>query len=266
VSIGAVDVAASSAHLVGMKGAARKRSLPVTAQPVERVEREARQIIAEGPLPPHSGDLTTPVVTRAAAKTPARFVGYVTHAGSTKGEIEHLDRLILNWLEDHRSRGVKVTKHVSKKRNVIEFRAGRWWNRHEVQIVADVWPLLHKSKTFFEGDESTQPSYTGSSPSPEAAVTPPLRMPDDFNTALIDAGASLRVSASYEVLARHVDLDNPALSDAERLTRARRLVRSYERQREKNPAFEDHSPQLLAAFSILNKVKYQRRKEKKLAL
>lgn len=99
-------------------------------------------------------------------------------------------------------------------------------------------------------DDASGSDYnTADNPPSEAAVTPPLRMREDLNIAI--------KQARTEALARLVDLDNPKLSADERLTRARRLVRSFERRRAENPDFPT-SPEVLKAFSIMNKDKYRR--------
>jgi hypothetical protein len=108
--------------------------------------------------------------------------------------------------------------------------------------------------------ESNKPGYTVDLPPPEADETSRLRMRDDFNIALNTAVKLART----EALARLVDLDNPALSDAERLTRSQRLVRSYQRRRAENPNFEP-SREVLTAFSIINKAGYPALKAKRAA-
>jgi hypothetical protein len=105
--------------------------------------------------------------------------------------------------------------------------------------------------------ESKNPSYTSDAPASEAAVTPPLRMRDDLNVAL---NAAVKV-ARTEILGRLVDLGNSALAPDERLRRARRLVRSYQRRRAENVNFPA-SAEVRAAFSIINKDNYERRKAK----
>lgn len=76
-------------------------------------------------------------------------------------------------------------------------------------------------------------------------------MRDDFNIVVKEART--------EVLARLADLDNPALSDAERLTRARRVVRSFDRRRAENRDLPE-TPEVKAARSLVNRDNYQRRK------
>jgi hypothetical protein len=91
-------------------------------------------------------------------------------------------------------------------------------------------PHLPKMKAFLESRNVVYAGIDDAPPS-EAAVTPPLRMRDDLNTAVTsavqqkrhDLNAALKVAvnqARTETLARLVDLDNPALSEEERLTRA----------------------------------------------
>lgn len=111
-------------------------------------------------------------------------------------------------------------------------------------------------------------------PSKSAAIRRRSRMGDDLNTAVKKTKAetlargkprmsTVRQLANYKALIQHVDLLNPELPEDERLRRARRLVRAYERVRERRPKFHDHCKQLLAAFSIVNKVKYPGRKRRK---
>ena len=54
----------------------------------------------------------------------------------------------------------------------------------------------------------------------------------------------------YELLARRVDLLNPRLSDAEKLTRANRLAAAFRRLRKLVPDFEDKGEQMQAARRI----------------
>jgi hypothetical protein len=226
------------------------------------------RIIVEGPVGPwgHPYARSAP---RSAPEKPARFKLYVTHSNSTKGEIEWLDGEILNWLEDHRSRGTKVSKRALKKRDELSFRVGPLWNRYEVRFPANVWPYLHKARAFFEGDGSIKPVYTNDAPTSEAAVTPGAApgMRDDFNTQVKQAKAenlaratrpSTHQLATYRALLQHVDLLNPDLAEDERKLRARRLVKAYKRVRERQPKFHDHNRQLRAAFSIVNSDQYQR--------
>jgi tetratricopeptide (TPR) repeat protein len=77
--------------------------------------------------------------------------------------------------------------------------------------------------------------------------------------------SAVRQLANYKALIQHVDLLNAELAEDERLRRARRLIRAYERVRERKPKFQDRNKQLLAAFSILNKVKYPGRRRRKTA-
>jgi hypothetical protein len=153
-------------YIVGMKGRSDRtqglrhsregvpRKPSEIGSPKREIESKDRRIAA---VPFHRD-------AKASGRTeekPARFVGNVTGPGATQFEIEVCDGSLWIWLKEQRARGVKVSKHVSKKRKAIEFRAGPWWNRYEYQIIADVWPLLHKSRAFFEGDQSKQPGYTG---------------------------------------------------------------------------------------------------------
>jgi hypothetical protein len=86
------------------------------------------------------------------------------------------------------------------------------------------------------------------------------------NLARGNARPSTHQLATYRALVQNVDLLNPELSDDERLRRAKRLVQAYERLRARRPSFHDHNnKQLLAAFSIMNKVKYRRSQAKKAA-
>jgi hypothetical protein len=82
-------------------------------------------------------------------------------------------------------------------------------------------------------------------------------MRDDFNIAT--------KPARTEVLARMADLDNPELSTKEPLTRARRIVRSFERHRAKDPDFLA-CPEARKAVSIINKHNYQKAKARRAKL
>jgi hypothetical protein len=92
-------------------------------------------------------------------------------------------------------------------------------------------------------------------PSGPADTSQQGRMRNDF-----DFDIAVK-EARTETLARLVDLGNPALSPAERLRRARRLVRSYQRRKADNPEFQT-SPEVREAFSIINRDAYQRQKAK----
>jgi hypothetical protein len=110
-----------------------------------------------------------------------------------------------------------------------------------------------------ELDENNPPHYDGDPPPSETAEPSAASgMWDDLNTNLKTAVKLART----EALARLVDLNNPALTQGERLRRARRLVRSFQRRRAENPDFPA-SPEVLTAFSIINKDNYQRRKAAK---
>lgn len=66
--------------------------------------------------------------------------------------------------------------------------------------------------------------------------------PPDLTTA--------RMMAAYEVLVRDSDLTNPALVEDERLRRATRLLKTYNRLRKYDPDFHDSNDQLRAARRI----------------
>jgi hypothetical protein len=122
-------------------------------------------------------------------------------------------------------------------------------------------------------DQSNKPDYIKEAPPPEADDASQLRMRDDFNTKVKTAkietlargkSATLQL-ATYRALLRNVDLLNPELSQDERLTRARRLVRAYERVRERRPKFHDDGAQLRAARSIINRFQYQQKLKREAA-
>jgi hypothetical protein len=103
-------------------------------------------------------------------------------------------------------------------------------------------------------DKNKYLDYTNEAPpSSPADISQQEGMRDDFNIRVKEAKA--------ETVARLVDLSNPALSKGERLTRARRVLRSFERRRAENPDFPA-SPEVLKARSIVNKDNYERRKTK----
>jgi hypothetical protein len=81
------------------------------------------------------------------------------------------------------------------------------------------------------------------------------------NLARVKPRPSAHQLATYKALVKNVDLLNPELSEAERLRRANRLVRAYQRVHKRKPNFPA-SPEVLTAFSIVNKDNYQRRKAK----
>jgi hypothetical protein len=95
-------------------------------------------------------------------------------------------------------------------------------------------------------DENKNSGYTGATPSPEAAVTPPLRMRDDLD---IKAKEAKRL-ANYQFLAAAVDLENPALALDEQRRRANRLLTAYGRVQEVKRDFTDSHVQLTAARRI----------------
>jgi hypothetical protein len=117
-------------------------------------------------------------------------------------------------------------------------------------------------------DDAELPDYTADAPLSEAAVTPPLRMRDDLNTSVKRARAEVSDSAkaelakvrtallaaqrlaTYEVLARNVDLGNSTLAPDERRRRANRLLTAYDRLRAVKPDFKDSNAQLTAARRI----------------
>jgi hypothetical protein len=120
--------------------------------------------------------------------------------------------------------------------------------------------------------EDKEPIYDGNDPPSEAAEPPPLRMRDDLNTAVKNARRQVfrrarpaALAAAFKAMVKNVDLLNPDLPADERLRRSRRLVRTYERVRKRNPKFHDDSPELRAARSIINKFQYQQRQKSKQA-
>jgi hypothetical protein len=100
-------------------------------------------------------------------------------------------------------------------------------------------------------DDTSILDYIKDGPPSEAAVTPGAAsgMRDDLNIAI--------KQARTEVLARMLDLDNPALSEKERLTRARRVKASFERRRAEDPDFPA-SPEVQKAVSIVNRDNYRK--------
>jgi hypothetical protein len=125
---------------------------------------------------------------------------------------------------------------------------------------------------------SQKPDYTGKAPPSSPADTSAEGMgDDDLNTKVKKAKAenlarakprpkprsSTHQWATYKSLLQHVDLLNPELPKDERRRRAKRLVQAYGRLRERRPKFHDDNEQLSAAFSIVNKVQYERRKAAK---
>jgi len=99
--------------------------------------------------------------------------------------------------------------------------------------------------------------YTGAPPSSSPADTRQEGMRGDLNLAVKQAKAEALAPmaaavavARYEVLARHVDLLNPRLAEDERLRRAERLLKAYNRVRKASPDFRDTGEELRAARRI----------------
>jgi hypothetical protein len=133
-------------------------------------------------------------------------------------------------------------------------------------------PPRRSAPSNFKEHATKKRRYTRDDPSSEAAEPSAASgmRDDDFNIRVMKAKAEnlargnprlpmYHQVANYRALVQHVDLLNPELSEIERKRRAKRLVQAYERVRARKRDFHDHSKQLLAAFSIMNKVKYQRR-------
>jgi hypothetical protein len=74
--------------------------------------------------------------------------------------------------------------------------------------------------------------------------------------------SAARALATYKALAKHLDLLNPWLTEAEKLTRAERLVKAYKRLRKLKPDFRDTGAQMQAA-SRIRTADYRRRKRAK---
>lgn len=112
-------------------------------------------------------------------------------------------------------------------------------------------------------DESNNPGYTleGRADRQTAADLPPGIMPDakhDLNKLADSLGLTFEEAAARLTAAtpgRKVSKNDP-------LSRARRIVRSYQRQRAKNPDYQP-SREVLDAFSIINKDNYRRSQERK---
>jgi tetratricopeptide (TPR) repeat protein len=96
--------------------------------------------------------------------------------------------------------------------------------------------------------------YTGEAPASRSDDASQNGMREDFNIQI--------KQARTEVLASMLDLDNPALSDAERLTRARRIKASFERRRAEDRDYPA-SPEVQKAISIINRQNYQNAKARK---
>jgi hypothetical protein len=115
-------------------------------------------------------------------------------------------------------------------------------------------------------DESKAPGYAGAPPPSEAAVTPPLRMRDDFDIAAQRAKAERTAAgrlANYEFLAGTVDLENPALALAEQRRRAYLLLTAYDRVQEVKQGFKDSNTQLTAARRIKQAAHRERERAKR---
>ena len=108
--------------------------------------------------------------------------------------------------------------------------------------------------------------YTTAVPPSEAAVTPPLRMRDDFNIAAKEAKGERTAAgrlANYQFLARTVDLENPALVLAEQRRRAYLLLTAYERVQQVKQDFKDSNAQLTAARRIKQAARRERQRAKR---
>ncbi|MGH7065756.1 MAG: hypothetical protein ACREET_16910 [Stellaceae bacterium] len=153
-------------------------------------------------------------------------------------------------------------------------------NRLYLLVSRVAYPKGHA--VYRQVDESIEPEhttkgYTAHLPSSEADDTSRLRMRDDLNIAVKKTKAETlarpksrltrakvrlaeaRALATYKALVRHVDLLNPELPEAEKVTRAERLVKAYERLHKANPDFRDTGEQLRAARRI-RMADYRRRK------
>lgn len=124
------------------------------------------------------------------------------------------------------------------------------------QTLEGINKLVTLASTLKDFTGETEPRYTSGSPSSETAEPSAASgmRDDDLNIAI--------KQARTEVLARLVDLDNPVLSAKERLTRARRVVRSFERRHAEDPDFPA-SPEVRKAISIVNRDNYQKAKARK---
>jgi hypothetical protein len=166
-----------------------------------------------------------PVFTRGGAMVPAEV-------------FESLDTEIVEWLKFHYDRGEEVYAEIIDK-DVVKICAGRLFSRS--------YPLLnwgeqlHKTKKFLE--KYSPPGYTGGQHGGTVGDAA-----HDLNTLAANLGLSFEEAAERLTAPRRAVSNDP-------LSRARRVVRRYERRKKENPDFEDHSSQLLAAFRVINKVK-----------
>ena len=142
----------------------------------------------------------------------------------------------------------------------------RWYNEKAsselIETAKHVFPEFQKYSLFRQFfDDTDDPGYTGD----DTGDAPPSEPADTSQRAQMwdrDLNTELKIAvklARTEALARLVDLGNPALAPDERLRRARRLVASYQRRKAENPGFPA-SPEVRAAFSVVNKENYRRRK------
>lgn len=139
-----------------------------------------------------------------------------------------------------------------------------------------IWAETSKQAKIFEKKihgESKKLGYT-KKPSPsEADDASQLRMGKDFDIKVKEAKAenlargkprsrpaTLQL-ATYRALVKNVDLFNPKLPEAERLTRARRLLGAYDRLRDVRPNFRDSNAQLTEARRIKQAAHRQRQNE-----
>jgi tetratricopeptide (TPR) repeat protein len=146
-------------------------------------------------------------------------------------------------------------------------------NRRAYEFKNEVLSKLHEND-----GETHYPGYTGARPPPRPDDASRDWMREhDLNTAVKKAKAenlargksrlpATHQLATYRALVQTLDLLNPELSQEEGLTRARRLVRAYERVRDRRPKFRDRNEQLQAAFSIINRFEYRQKLKRQAVL
>jgi tetratricopeptide (TPR) repeat protein len=124
--------------------------------------------------------------------------------------------------------------------------------KESLERAAAVEPGNQELQTWVQGlrrrllgfDESKTPGYTGH-PMGDTA--------HDLNALAANLGLSFEVAAAK--------LTEAARAESDPLRRARRVVRSYQRRRAKNPDYQP-SREVLDAFSIINKGNYRRSQAK----
>jgi hypothetical protein len=271
-----VDLGPSSAHLGGMKGAAKQAELrrqgQLREQQTPKGNRKGRAIELDERSKKELG-------AAFALLDEARFRGAEDENVTIIWDQQIIGDLAIEaaregeeaWAVGILWAGLVLAKMV--------------YGKHP-HFIPDLWNYVNETADILSKKigESKKAGYTyresfikdvadlvavscGEAPSSEAADTsPPLRMREQFNRAAKEAKAERTAAgrlANYEFLIGNVDLENPELDPVDRLRRAEHLLTTYKRLRKVNANFYDDSPQLKAARSITNRANYPQVKAKR---